>query len=88
MDLLLHKLYLLGSLPSQAQSEELKPPKGRKTSTGNGLRITDRTNMASLANFIIPQLNEVQKNLLGTFHDLIFNVSIPTNYNFSPLFYN
>ena len=63
-----------GSQAYPAQSEELKPPKGRKTSTGNGLRITDKSNMASLANFIIPQLNEVQKNLLGTFHHFVDHI--------------
>lgn len=53
--------------PMQQRSvepETARPPRSKKL-LKNPLRITEKTNMSNLANAIIPQLNEMQKNFLG-----------------------
>jgi hypothetical protein len=39
--------------------------KGAADGRKRGLRLTEKSNMAALADMIVPQLNEMQKNYLG-----------------------
>jgi len=51
-------------------AESARPPKSKKSGRSGPLKITERSNMTNLANAIIPQLTDMQKNFLGL---LFFN---------------
>jgi len=59
-------------LKTEVDTEDQKPPRSRKQTKQSlkDIRITEKTNMTSLAAHIVPQLSEMQKNFLGL---LFFN---------------
>ena len=53
-----------GAIFSSPQPELSKPPKTKKIPKSMN-KINEKTSMSSLANSLIPQLNDMQKNFLG-----------------------
>jgi hypothetical protein len=56
------------SSPTEDQQHSSTRTKGATGGRKSGLRLTEKSNMAALADMILPQLNEMQKNYLGMKH--------------------